>query len=278
MFIAGYGRLSMLKLLGTTIAGIMSISALGFAAEFRTNVSLEAHAIGALKYRGGFVDHAAVALTSPMLLKAFKAGVPEFCQGVDVIEAGVTVDGIDTAAVRSDREPKKFIVNKGVGVNTSVIWLSLNGPVDAQCDIPLLLAEPGDDITPPVAGPDGEFLNNASQFALTVRDGKIVSSNLQVSSQSGRFQSMFLFEAPLVKSANGDVYTTTGSIGIPIDVSPRTAVLCPTSVSLELTYQPIYPQLTFKITLPSEAHLGQNGQCVFGPLATDTFYLQRQRN
>lgn len=91
--------------------------------------------LGVLDYNGGFVRRAPVTFRSATLVKGFRLEIPTFCGNVDVLEGGTLSSGIFDRAVQN--RDGSFSVNRGAGLRATEIQVTLNGPTDSVCSIPV---------------------------------------------------------------------------------------------------------------------------------------------
>ncbi len=94
---------------------------------------------GVVRYEGGFQDQLALATDGADKVKQFWVRVPEFCGQVEILEAGTVTEGHYDAARLVDADKQVYEVNGGVGTRLSEVRLSINGPRNAACDIPVYL-------------------------------------------------------------------------------------------------------------------------------------------
>lgn len=92
---------------------------------------------GVVRYEGGFQDQLALATDGADKVKQFWVRVPEFCGQVEVLEAGTVTEGHYEAARLVDRAKQVYEVNGGAGTRLSEVRLTINGPRNASCDIPV---------------------------------------------------------------------------------------------------------------------------------------------
>jgi hypothetical protein len=93
--------------------------------------------LGAVAYAGGFaqqdLDVGGAKVTQ------FWVRVPQFCSGVEVLEAGTVTEGQYDKARVVDPQKLIFEVNGGTGSRASAVRLILNGPQGPGCDIPVFV-------------------------------------------------------------------------------------------------------------------------------------------
>lgn len=100
-------------------------------------VSTGEELVGAINYAGGFAHNMEMPLTPALNVTHVRFGVPQFCQGLEVLEAATLTEGVKDKAVMVDKEQNLFAVNQGNGSRISKIFLSANGPVGKACQIPV---------------------------------------------------------------------------------------------------------------------------------------------
>jgi hypothetical protein len=90
-----------------------------------------------ISYEGGFAQ-AGVGVENTAMLTKFWLRVPEYCAGLEVLEAGTVTEGVFDVAARVDADGAEiYEVNAGAGMRVSDIKATLNGPRDLSCDIPV---------------------------------------------------------------------------------------------------------------------------------------------
>lgn len=93
---------------------------------------------GGVEYQGGFSGELGVEISAANRIKGFRLAIPEFCQGVEVLEAGTITEGNFDAATLVDAQKRIYQVAAG-SVRASRITFTLNGPFDARCFVPVYL-------------------------------------------------------------------------------------------------------------------------------------------
>lgn len=93
---------------------------------------------GVARYGGGFVQRMNVPVETRDKVVKVKVAVPSFCNGAEVLELGTITEGVYEPA--SDRGGDVFSINRGAGSRISSVQLSINGPRQASCDIPVWIA------------------------------------------------------------------------------------------------------------------------------------------
>lgn len=91
---------------------------------------------GGAEYTGGFATGLEVNISAATRIKGFRLAIPEFCQGVEVLEAGTVTEGNFDPATLVDAEKNLYQVASG-SVRASRIVFSMNGPFDARCFVPV---------------------------------------------------------------------------------------------------------------------------------------------
>jgi hypothetical protein len=110
----------------------------------------ESTLLGVIAYDGSFAYRARLDLAAPVDLAAFHVALPSFCGNVEILEAGTITEGIEDLAALSRSGTNDFLVNDGHGQRVSAVFVTLNGPADARCTIPIFAGEGGD--TDPTEG------------------------------------------------------------------------------------------------------------------------------
>jgi hypothetical protein len=97
--------------------------------------------IGVVNYNGGFARQVPVVQSgrAPLsgLVTGFRIAIPDFCKQTEILEAGTVSEGQFDAAQPVDTPSGAFIVNNGFGLRASDILVTLNGPFDTQCAVPV---------------------------------------------------------------------------------------------------------------------------------------------
>ncbi len=97
--------------------------------------------IGVVNYSGGFGRDLPVVQSgrNPMdgIVIGIRVAIPDFCKHAEVLGAGTVSEGKFDPAAPSTNLPGAFIVNGGQGFRASDILVTINGPFDAQCSVPV---------------------------------------------------------------------------------------------------------------------------------------------
>lgn len=96
--------------------------------------------VGVLDYQGGYQPNLAIPIYPAKKIKSFRVAIPEFCAGVDVLEAGVMMENVYEKGIVLDKSVNSFTVNGGHGLIISSIAMKLNGPAP-HCTIPIFVKE-----------------------------------------------------------------------------------------------------------------------------------------
>lgn len=93
--------------------------------------------LGALSYQGGFgqID---IPVTGSKVTH-FWVRLPQFCNGVEVLEAGTVTENQYDKARLVDPTKMVFEVNGGAGSRASALRVTFNGPRDKVCDVPVYI-------------------------------------------------------------------------------------------------------------------------------------------
>ena len=92
---------------------------------------------GAVLHPGGFVQDLELAVPPSKKVTHFRVAIPSFCPNIDVLDAAVVTEGVKEPAQLVDAKSNTFSVNDGTGSRISKILVSLNGPTDQTCHIPI---------------------------------------------------------------------------------------------------------------------------------------------
>ena len=96
--------------------------------------------VGMLGYQGGYFHRGVVTWESPAPIDQFEVRIPAYCQGVEVVEAGALDQAqkfISAVGINSNRHLFKFQTPQTL----NQIQISLNGPKNQACDIPVYVAK-----------------------------------------------------------------------------------------------------------------------------------------
>lgn len=97
--------------------------------------------LGVINYNGGFGHDLPVVQSNRNGLDGFVVGirvaVPEFCQQTEVLGAGTVSEGKFDPATPASNIRGAFVVNGGQGLRVSEILVTVNGPFNSQCAIPV---------------------------------------------------------------------------------------------------------------------------------------------
>lgn len=229
--------------------------------------------LGVVRYRGGFIEREPIVLGPTVgALKGFKVDLADFCRAVVIKEAGVVVDHNDIVAKQSPRDKTVYIIDPKDSPNVQAVWITLNGPLDSQCDIPIYSAEPliTDPGTP--SSTSGFFIDVAEQVKLRIEAGKIVYNNLR----AGNTANSLTVSEPLEKTTqDGYSYSNRGQLTYPVTGASVTKCIYK-DAKLELTYAPDYSLMTLKFTAPDHVtQVDSFGSCVYSPPIARTYNMKR---
>lgn len=93
--------------------------------------------VGALNYAGGFAHDVEFLLNPARVVTQFRLAVPQFCSGVELLEANTMTEGVKDKAQLIDKGQNVYSVNQGNGARISKILVSANGPAAKPCQIPV---------------------------------------------------------------------------------------------------------------------------------------------
>ncbi len=97
----------------------------------------EGEIVGAVQYQGGFTQAADLELAETAVVNQIEVLVPEFCEGVEILELGTVIDGTYFRAKPVAAGSRRYSVNNGAGFPTKGIRLTLNGPQSLACALPV---------------------------------------------------------------------------------------------------------------------------------------------
>jgi len=96
--------------------------------------------IGVIEYQGGYDPNLTLPIYPARMVKSFRIAIPEFCTGVQILESGVSIEGIFEKSKIMDKGTNTYSVNDGHGLVVSGISMKINGP-DKACTIPMFIKE-----------------------------------------------------------------------------------------------------------------------------------------
>lgn len=100
-------------------------------------VSTNEELAGAINYAGGFAHNMELPVSPALNVTHLRFAVPQFCEGLEVLEASTVTEGVKDKATMLSKEQNLFGVNQGNGARISKIFFSANGPVGKPCQIPV---------------------------------------------------------------------------------------------------------------------------------------------
>ena len=99
--------------------------------------------VGVISYAGGYLNRALVSFPQPINAQRFEIKVPEFCKSVEIVEAGTVPTSEHFIAARGVQTETDRIYTFDAPLALNNLVVSINGPKDLSCDIPLyILAKP----------------------------------------------------------------------------------------------------------------------------------------
>ena len=106
-----------------------------------TPVDAPEQLVGVVNYSGGFGRDLPVVQSgrNPLdgIVIGIRVAIPDFCKQAEVLGAGTISEGKYDPATPADNIHGAYIVNGGQGLRASDILVTLNGPFDAQCSVPV---------------------------------------------------------------------------------------------------------------------------------------------
>lgn len=94
--------------------------------------------VGSIIYTGGYAGSERINLPFSKRVREFRAQISPSCrQHVDIIGAGIYSGNTFSTAVEAGTRDGRFVVNRELGLKTDSIALSLSGPKDRICIIPI---------------------------------------------------------------------------------------------------------------------------------------------
>lgn len=91
---------------------------------------------GGVEYNGGFGRDLELAVSADERIKGFRIAIPEFCGRAEILEAGTVTEGLFDPATLLDAGKMIYQV-AGSSVRATKIRLTVNGPFDSRCFIPV---------------------------------------------------------------------------------------------------------------------------------------------
>jgi hypothetical protein len=267
------------------VALAAGLSSTSFAYENQLQLTTNSNVLGVLQYRGGFANQLKFELAAPTMVRAFKLAIPTFCRNLEVFSAG-TIDEDSTDAASRGEFFQTWLVNGGTGMPVNAIWAQINGPLDTQCDIPVVNAEdelpqqpdqpdlpPDQSGEPPPAGIAGlwtDIRNSGSWFNISVHG--------ELSTNVGITNTVTGTSAPIVVTHthfsqsnplrfNGEGYADLYAVN-----RFGVSAWCRSTIRLEMHFYSGRPGGFADLTYPAHVVLDDYGRCMFGPRAAVTRY------
>lgn len=97
--------------------------------------------VGVINYEGGFGQNLSLNVKSQKLVTSFRVKVPSFCKDLEILEAFTITEGVKDKATAFSATPTAFKVNEGHGSRISAIELTVLGPEDSKCQLPIYATE-----------------------------------------------------------------------------------------------------------------------------------------
>lgn len=91
---------------------------------------------GAISFQGGYAPGLSLSIPPQTAIKSFRIANPSFCSA-DVLEAGTVTEGIYAPAKLIEKSARVYSVNNGAGSRVTEIRVSLNGPENTPCSLPV---------------------------------------------------------------------------------------------------------------------------------------------
>lgn len=110
-----------------------------FAVFSSGSFAMERDLLTVIQYNGGFKADVTGDVASKEMIAEFRISIPAFCQGVEVLEAATFSEGVKDVATLKDSSKHIYSVRNGNAMRISKISLTLNGPANATCAIPVFL-------------------------------------------------------------------------------------------------------------------------------------------
>lgn len=261
---------------------LLSLSFAGLTAQAGevVPVGAENHILGVVQYRGGFAKDLPLQLAAPTALRGFKVAVPEFCREVEILEASARSDQDSVAVRRSPTEENTFFIERTHDADTVVssLLITVNGPLTAGCDIPLLDVE-GDE-PPPPPNPqhpaDGYFKSVRDNARIMIERGRVVRHNFVVTTPGLHHSGAVVMTSPLMNSGlDSSTYNIRAYADFPVygTMGPG---FCRFPVSFDLNYRNIaFGDMAMRFNYPGQVWLDAAGRCFAGPVVSSVWQMQR---
>jgi len=167
-------------------AGTLFLGALTASAETTLLPTNETY-IGSIAYTGGLLERGNLDLGTAQDIKYLRIDVPSFCVG-EVFQAGTITEGVEDVATALGQNV--FSVNEGRGFRAKGVFISVNGPASAGCNILVFKSDRAQ--TPPTPPPPGtakayscvtngtglqaagNFVNNGWAVQFTLQPGQMM--------------------------------------------------------------------------------------------------------
>jgi hypothetical protein len=267
------------------VALAAGLSSTSFAFENQLQLSTNSNVLGVLQYRGGFANQLKFELAAPTMVRAFKLHIPTFCRNLEVFGAG-TIDEDSTDAASRGEFFQTWLVNGGTGMPVNAIWAQINGPLDTQCDIPVVNAEDelSDDLPPddsgsgPLAGIAGRWdhtRNSGSWFRLTPQG--VLTTNVGIANSMTGTTSPIVITRSQYTQSNPLRYDAEGYSDVYAVNRFGAGAWCRSAIRVNMFFYSGRSGAVADVSFPAHISLDDFGRCFFGPNAATTRYDLVQR-
>ena len=268
------------------VALAAGLSSASFAYENQLRPSANANVLGVLQYRGGFVNQLKFDFPAPTMVRAFKLAIPTFCRNLEVFSAGtIAGDSID-AASRGELF-QTWLVNGGTGMPVNAIWAQINGPIDTQCDIPVVNAEdelpeqPDQPELPPddqdgngpfagVAGLWTDMRNSGSWFNISMQG--VLTTNVGITNTVTGTTSPIVITSTQYNQSNPLQFDAEGYADLYAVNRFGVGAWCRSTIRVAMRFYSGRPGGFADLTYPAHVVLDDFGRCFFGPRAAVARY------
>ena len=260
------------------VIGLPVATAAGISQEVSVEPAVfEDHVLGVLQYRGGFAKDLSVPFAAAIALRGFTVKIPAFCRDVEVIEAGALSDQDSVLVRRSTTNPNTFYVDRTQGLDSLITALkvTVNGPLAAGCDIPVLEVEGSGPVDPIPSNPtDGSFAAVDGTRVLINR-GAIVRHNISIGSPNSNQATAVIFSSSLVNNGfDRDTYQARGYADYPV-FGPFGPTYCRLNISFDFNYRNINQgEMAMRMSHSGSILLDQFGRCMYGQTTSTVWYMR----
>lgn len=257
------------------------LAANGTAAQafVTTEEFVNTQVLGTIDYQGGFKQDARIEFQQPLAITTFSVEIPAFCRGVEILEAAYTGLRSPVRAIPVQGYRNTFSIPAGTPV--TALLVTLNGPVDQVCTIPVMTTEdPSDDPSNPPVEPselDGVYAGTRNVH-MELSQGRVIRHNLiyqaagVMDPSAVRFTSAFIADPYLHGRWDARAYSDQ------VLRSPVTTewMVCRVPLAFKILSTPGAPHLySISMTGPASVGVDMFNRCFINGSRIDTATIQR---